>query len=196
MIRRDFFKTPLARAGVTLGDAGAPASAAADELAKAPGLTRSVAEFIVNTKYEDIPADVVTLGRKTLLDGFGLALAGSASVVSPVVRKYLETLGPTRRSATVVGTSMKVPARFAAFANGVSIHADDYDDTGSALHVAAPILPPAFAMCEERRASGVACDRAIDVVGDAAHHAVRVVLPYFHRARDADQLLARARHQE
>ena len=36
---------------------------------------------------------------------------------------------------------MKAPARFAAFANGISIHADDYDDAGSALHVAAPVLP-------------------------------------------------------
>ena len=27
------------------------------------------------------------------------------------------------------GTSIKAPARFAAFANGVFIHADDFDDT-------------------------------------------------------------------
>jgi 2-methylcitrate dehydratase PrpD len=154
MIRRDFFKTPLALAGLTLRPADAPAAAAGEELAKAPELTRSVAEFIVNTKYEQIPDDVIALGKKTMLDGFGLALAGSASVVAPVVRQYLGTLGLARQSATVVGTNVKVPARFAAFANGVSMHADDYDDTGSALHVAAPILPPAFALCEQGRRSG------------------------------------------
>jgi 2-methylcitrate dehydratase PrpD len=150
MIRRDFFKTPLAFAGLAFGQ---PA-AAGEELAKAPDLTRSVAEFIVQTTYENIPNDVIALGKKTMLDGFGLALAGSASVVAPVVRQYLGTLGLARKSATVVGTNLKVPARFAAFANGVSIHADDYDDTGSALHVAAPILPPALALCEEGRRSG------------------------------------------
>jgi 2-methylcitrate dehydratase PrpD len=155
MIRRDFFKTPLALAGLTLRQpAEARPAAAGEELAKAPDLTRSVADFIVNTKYEDIPDEVIALGKKTMLDGFGLALAGSASVVAPVVRQYIATLGLTRKSATVVGTNVKVPARFAAFANGVSIHADDYDDTGSALHVAAPILPPAFALCEEGRRSG------------------------------------------
>ena len=133
----------------------AAAAAAAEELAKAPGLTRYISEFIVNTKYEDIPEDVVTLGKKTMLDGFGLALAGSASVVGPVVRQYIATLGlATAKSATVVGTAMKVPPRFAALANGVSIHADDYDDTGSALHVTAPVLPPAFALCEVGRRSG------------------------------------------
>jgi 2-methylcitrate dehydratase PrpD len=155
MIRRDFFKTPFALAGLTLRQAGAAAATTAgEELADAPGLTRSVAEFVVNTKYEDIPDDVIALGKKTLLDGFGLALAGSASVVAPVARRYIATLGTTTKSASVVGTSMKVPPRFAAFVNGISIHADDYDDTGSALHVAAPILPPAFALCEEGRRSG------------------------------------------
>jgi 2-methylcitrate dehydratase PrpD len=154
MIRRDFFKTPLALAGLTLRQPADATAAAGEDLAKAPDLTRSVAEFIVNTKYEDIPDEVLALGKKTMLDGFGLALAGSASVVAPVVRQYISTLGLARKSATVIGTSVKVPARFAAFANGVSIHADDYDDTGSALHVAAPILPPAFALCEEGRRSG------------------------------------------
>jgi 2-methylcitrate dehydratase PrpD len=155
MIRREFFKTPLALAGLTLrAPADAAAPAVGEELAKSPDLTRSVAEFIVNTKYEDIPDEVIALGKKTMLDGFGLALAGSASVVAPVVRQYIGTLGLARKSATVVGTNVKVPARFAAFANGVSIHADDYDDTGSALHVAAPILPPAFALCEEGHRSG------------------------------------------
>jgi len=154
MIRRDFFKTPLALAGLTMSTPAAAAAAGAEELAKAPGLTRYVSEFIVNTRYEDIPEDVVALGKKTLLDGFGLALAGSASVVAPVVRQYIGTLGVTGKSATVVGTALKAPPRFAALANGVSIHADDYDDTGSALHVAAPVLPPAFALCEERTRSG------------------------------------------
>ncbi len=156
MIRRDFFKTPLAAATLTLGgDAGflAP-SAAAAELAQAPGLTRSVAEFIVKTKYEDIPEDVLTLGKKTMLDGFGLALAGSASVLGPRLRQYIASLGFANAKASVIGTTMKAPPRFAALANGTSIHADDYDDTGSALHVAAPALPPAFAMCETTRRSG------------------------------------------
>src|SRR4051812_31401129 len=123
MIRRDFFRTPLALAGLGFApaspkprsEAGTPA--AAEELAQAPGLTRSLAEFIVNTKYEDIPGDVITLGGKTLLDGFGLALAGSASVLAPIVRHYIETLGVTAKTATVIGTAMKAPPRFAAFAN-------------------------------------------------------------------------------
>src|SRR5690349_10214127 len=157
MIRRDFCKSSLALAGLALRSGPAEALAGpapVEELAKAPGLTKYVSEFIVNTKYEDIPEDVIALGKKPILDGFGLALAGSASTAGPRIRQYIESLGPCGGNSSVIGTKMKAHPRFAALANGVSIHADDYDDTGSALHVAAPILPPAFAMCEEGRRSG------------------------------------------
>ena len=178
MIRRDFFKTPLALAGLTMRPpAAAAATGAADELAQAPELTRHVAEFIVNTRYEDVPSDVVALGKKTLLDGFGLALAGSASVLAPIVRQYIGSLGVPAKPATVIGTSMKTPPRFAAFANGMSIHADDYDDTGSALHVAAPILPPAFALCEEGHRSGKDLMLAFHVGVEAASKIGDAIFP-------------------
>jgi 2-methylcitrate dehydratase PrpD len=150
VIRRDFFRNSLA---ATAAMSGWPlsepaASAAKGELPAAPGLTRYMSEFIVNQKYEDVPDSVVALGKKTLLDGFGLALAGSTSNIGPIIRRYIDSLGYSDGKASILGTSVKAPARFAALANGISIHADDFDDTGSALHVAAPILPPAFAHCE------------------------------------------------
>jgi 2-methylcitrate dehydratase PrpD len=155
MIRRDFCKTSLALAGLAMTPGRASALASpAEEFPKAPGLTKYVCEFIVNSKYENIPANVIELGKKTILDGFGLALAGSASTAGPRIRQYIESLGPCGGSATIVGTKMKVHPRFAALANGISIHADDYDDTGSAFHVAGPVLPPSFALCETGKRSG------------------------------------------
>ena len=157
MIRRDFCKTSLALAGLALSSGPTEALAGpapVEELAKAPGLTKYVSQFIVNTKYEDIPENVIALGKKTILDGFGLALAGSASTAGPRIRQYIESIGPCGGSSSIVGTKMKVHPRFASLANGVSIHADDFDDTGSAMHVAAPVLPPSFALCEMGRRSG------------------------------------------
>ena len=170
MIRRDFFKNSLAMAALAAGTGTDPLPASpaprppeTAPFPKAPGLTKYVSEFIVNTKYADIPADVLELGRKSLLDGFGLALAGSASVMAPLVRQYLQNLGVNGKAA-VIGSSMKAPARFAAFANGVSIHADDFDDTqlaaakdrvyGLLTHPSVTTLPPAFAMCELAQRSG------------------------------------------
>ena len=165
MIRRDFFMNSLAMAALAAGTGTDPLSAApasprppeTPPFPKAPGLTKYVSEFIVNAKYADIPPDVLDLGRKSLLDGFGLALAGSASVMAPLVRQYLQNLGVNGKAA-VIGSNLKAPARFAAFANGVSIHADDFDDTqlsaakdrvyGLLTHPSVTTLPPAFAMCE------------------------------------------------
>ena len=143
---------------------GGNAAAQVAEFPKAPGLTRYVAEFIANTKLQDIPPEVLALGKKSMLDGFGLALAGSASTISPIDRKYLHSLGFCDAKASIIGTAMKAPVRFAAFANGISIHADDFDDTqlaaapdrvyGLLTHPTVPVLPPAFAMCEVDRRSG------------------------------------------
>src|SRR5712692_800128 len=165
MNRRDLFKNSLVMSALALGRGRVYASPGpAVEFPKAPGLTKYVAEFIVNTKYADIPADVLDLGKKSILDGFGLALAGSASVMGPLVRQYVQSLGLGDVKASVIGTGMKAHTRFAAFANGVSIHADDFDDTqlaaakdriyGLLTHPSVGVLPPAFAMCELGRRTG------------------------------------------
>ena len=75
MKRRDVFKASLAVPALAL-----VRGAGAAEFPKSPGLTRSIAQFIVNTRYADVPAEVMALGKKSILDGFGLALAGSVSV--------------------------------------------------------------------------------------------------------------------
>src|SRR5437667_12646137 len=122
MIRRDFCKTSFVLAGLTLGNKSLGAVVGpGEELPKAPGVTPYVSEFIVKTKYEDIPEDVLTLGKKTILDGFGLALAGSASVLGPRIRQYIASLGLANGKASIIGTTMKAPPRFAALANGTSI---------------------------------------------------------------------------
>jgi 2-methylcitrate dehydratase PrpD len=129
-------------------------------------LTRYVAEFVCQTRLEDLPADVVALGKKSILDGLGLALSGGAAHCGGLVRRHLAELQLGAGPATVIGTPLKIAPRFAAFANGVAIHADDYDDTqlavaadrvyGLLTHPTAPALPAALAMGETTRASGAA----------------------------------------
>ena len=129
-------------------------------------ITEYVAQFVISTKASAIPADVMHLGKRSILDGIGLALAGNAAESGHIVRTYLKSLGiPTSKGATIIGTNMKVPARFAAFANGIAIHADDYDDTqlavakdrvyGLLTHPTAPALPPVLALGEIGNRSGL-----------------------------------------
>ena len=73
-------------------------------------------------------------------------------------------MGLSRGDSTIVGSSLKAPPRFAALANGIGIHADDYDDTqlavagdrvyGLLTHPTAPVLSAALAMGEARAISG------------------------------------------
>ncbi len=129
-------------------------------------LTAEIARFVTRTAAARIPKNVMHLGKRSLLDGLGLALAGNRAESGHVMRNYLKTLGmPLDRGATVIGTALKVPPRFAAFANGVAIHADDYDDTqlavasdrvyGLLTHPTAPALPAVLALAEQGNRSGL-----------------------------------------
>ena len=127
------------------------------------GLTREVSEFIARTEFEALPPELLELGRKSILDGLGLALSGSVAGSGRIVHKYLASQQLTG-GATVIGTELRVPPRFAAFANGISMHADDYDDTqlavgadrvyGLLTHPTAPCLPAALAVAEQGNLSG------------------------------------------
>ena len=46
---------------------------------KGKDLTKYVSKFIYDTKFKNIPNNVVELAKKHILDGFGLALSGSVA---------------------------------------------------------------------------------------------------------------------
>lgn len=132
--------------------------------AKGEGLTHYVADFVAGAQLADLPQVVVDNGKKSILDGLGLALSGSVAKSGELVRRHLDSLNLGAGPATVIGSKLKVAPRFAAFANGVGIHADDYDDTqlavakdrvyGLLTHPTAPALPAALALGEAKGASG------------------------------------------
>ena len=95
---------------------------------KLPGPTQEVAHFVAASRYRDIPEDVVQLARGFILDGLGVALAGSTDECARIVQAQARRISG-KKEATVLGTSLMVPAPQAALANGVAGHAMDYDDT-------------------------------------------------------------------
>ena len=151
-------------------------------------LTDYVAGFVMQTKASDIPDDVARLGKRSVLDGIGLALAGAVSECGHIAQQYLASLGiASDRGSTIIGTSMQMPARFAAFANGLAIHADDYDDTqlavakdrvyGLLTHPTAPALPPVLALAERDRRSGVDLMLAYQVGVEVECKVAEAILP-------------------
>lgn len=167
MTRRNLLRKTATGAGTAF--ISGPALATAQSLSGEQSssnveVTRYVVDFILKTGYADLPADVIELGKKSILDGLGLAFSGAVAETGELGRAYVRSLGVAHGGATVVGTSMKVPPRFAAFLNGVGIHADDYDDTqlavakdrvyGLLTHPTSPVLPPALAVTEAAAKSG------------------------------------------
>jgi len=166
MLRRDFGKTVLGAlaAGALLESPPTAEAATCSDFPKVSGVTDYVAKFVADTKYEDIPEDVIELGKKSILDGLGLALAGSMADTGVISRKYVAKLGVTSGQSTIVGSTQKTSPRFAAFINGVSIHADDFDDSqlaaakdrvyGLLIHPTVPVLPAVLAIGERGGFSG------------------------------------------
>ena len=164
------------------------ATSATPPNSEAPGVTDEVAGFVVSAKARDIPKDVAHLAKRSVLDGIGLALAGAASECGGIARRYLEGLGiAAGRGSTVIGSSLRLPARFAAFANGLAIHADDYDDTqlavakdrvyGLLTHPTAPALPPVLALAERDRRSGADLMLAYQVGVEVECKIAEAILP-------------------
>ena len=161
--RRSILRSTLA-AGAAMTVTKGPGLAAqsgqqtASTFPEVHGLTQYVVDFVLKTRFEDIPADVLAIGKKSILDGFGLALAGSVAQSGPISRQYVQSLGICEAKATLIGTELKSAPRFAAFVNGISMHADDFDDTQLAIapdrvyglltHPTSPLLPAIFATAE------------------------------------------------
>jgi 2-methylcitrate dehydratase PrpD len=127
-------------------------------------VTVAASQFVSGAALGDVPETVRRAARHSILDGFGLALAGSRAPAAEIARAEVDSYGMADGRASVLGTTQRLPGRFAAFLNGLAIHADDYDDTQLALrpdrvyglltHPTAPVLPAALALGEGRGADG------------------------------------------
>jgi len=127
------------------------------------GLTQVVANYVFKTRYRDIPEDVVQLARGFILDGLGVALAGSTDECSRIVQAHIRQMAGNGE-ATVLGTKLSAPTPKAALANGVAGHAMDYDDTqlstskaavyGLLTHPTTPVLAAVLAVGEKEKIGG------------------------------------------
>ena len=117
--------------------------------------TEKIADFIVGTRYEQVPAAAVLEGKKIALDILGNMLVGNDHPVTAKIIAYVEECGG-KPEATVVGAGFKTSAAQAAFANGTMAHVDEYGDHGLtwAACPSGPILPATLAVAEKIGASG------------------------------------------
>lgn len=90
-------------------------------------LSRKMAEFALNLKYEDIPPEAVREAKRFLLDSMGCALAAVKNEDMQAMYRFTEKLGGAPE-ATVIGTGLRTNAPNAALMNCLLTRALDYND--------------------------------------------------------------------
>ena len=120
--------------------------------------TATLAAYVANLKFEDIPHEVLERAKVLTLDFLGSAIRARRDAEStPSLLKMLEALAlDGKGESTVFGDSKTWTPAVAALLNGALGHSLDFDDThaDSSLHASAPVVPAAFAVGELTCASG------------------------------------------
>jgi 2-methylcitrate dehydratase PrpD len=121
-------------------------------------LTEDAARFAAGLSFSDIPNEVIHIARRCLVDGIGVMLAGSRHETLGVAKQFLRKVGGNPVSRVVGNPELRLSAPQAAFWNGLSGHAMDWDDTqlaegpnrpyGLLTHPTIPPLSAALAVSE------------------------------------------------
>jgi 2-methylcitrate dehydratase PrpD len=118
-------------------------------------VTRILAHYLVNARYEDLPANVRKEGTRTLLNWVGVAVGGSHH---ETVERALSALKPFSgpAQASLLGRTERLDIMNTAFLNGVASHIFDFDDTHlkTIIHPAGPVVSAILALSEYHPVSG------------------------------------------
>src|SRR5260370_11002430 len=120
-----------------------------------PGVSQTLARFVADTRWDDIPDPVKHEAKRALLNFFAVALAGCRT---PPIEMALGSLAEFSggKQATIVGRSERIDALNAAFLNAAGANVFDYCDTHlpTVVHPTAPLAPALLALSELRPVSG------------------------------------------
>jgi 2-methylcitrate dehydratase PrpD len=125
-------------------------------------VTKALAEFAVNTRYDDIPEDVRANARLAIADSLGTAIAGTREPSVVLLRQHAADESRAGK-ATVLGCGVQLTAAHAALANAASAHALDFDNISLTVSgfVSTPVLFALLAVAEEEDGAGYEVEAAI-----------------------------------
>jgi 2-methylcitrate dehydratase PrpD len=127
-------------------------------------VTTAVVNFIDGARIDQFPEESLVIGKRCIIDGLGVMLAGSTQPAGEIIRDFVEDLGANAQSTAFGSTALSTTASNAALINGTSGHALDWDDTqlatsadrifGLLTHPTIPPLVAALAIGERDGVSG------------------------------------------
>ncbi len=116
--------------------------------------TRALAAFAAEFPTDEIPADVLHLSARCLLDDLGVSLGAWDEPAVRIAREVADDLGGNPQ-ATLLGGG-RASLLQAATVNGIASHVLDFDDTHdpTILHGSGPIMSAALPAAEHTHATG------------------------------------------
>ncbi|HWG04346.1 MAG TPA: MmgE/PrpD family protein [Beijerinckiaceae bacterium] len=119
--------------------------------------TATLAKYVANLRYEDIPEKVLERVRNTICDTIGAMIFGHSLPWSRMIVDYATTYGRGGKSCIFGAGAELVHPPMAALANGALAHAFELDGAAqpsAGAHPCATIFPAALAIAQERGFGG------------------------------------------
>lgn len=116
-------------------------------------ITKTLVDYAVNLKYEDLPAEVVEMAKKMAIQTVAVALCGGNMDFSKSVLGFSEKYSEGK-DATVFVSGRKTSLLGAVFANSVLADNIDWEDCSWTGHPSAGLVPAALAVSEMKGRSG------------------------------------------
>ena len=123
-------------------------------------IIESLIDYMLAARQAKLPIEVIQKGKSHLLDSLAAIVSGSTLKAGKLGLHHVQRHGGTADS-TVLGSNIKTTPVLAAFANGMSAHSDETDDSNSQLHPGCAIVPAALAIAESQTRGGEALLRAV-----------------------------------
>lgn len=118
------------------------------------GLTATLAERIARTSHADLGPAAIAAGRRLVLDGLAVAVAGTTEEAIRILATHERALGGAA-TASAIGCGFRIDPVRAAALNGAAMHVLDFEPMWSpATHALSTTLPVALALGEVHASHG------------------------------------------
>jgi len=116
----------------------------------------TLADFVANLTFEDIPQPVIRRTEDLFLDWFGSALAGKGARPVEAIESFALAMGRDGGCSEVLVSRRCTSPFFAAMINAAASHFAEQDDVhnGSVFHPGTVVFPPALAIAQTLGSSG------------------------------------------
>lgn len=125
-------------------------------------MVEALADRVAALDWHELPANVIAMGRRVVLDTIGCALHGATTEDAQPLRRAASALSAEGPCA-VWGAGLTASPGVAALLNGSHAHLRELDDIGGGGHAGASQVPAAFAAVEV--AGGTGRDLLLGVIG-------------------------------